>query len=109
MSASVLRRQAAATTTRLSPFTRPRMRILGVTPGRVVGRAWNFLLELRLNRGPIGRDEAIQALLDWAAEEGIPVPEPADDEPAGDEPGEDEPADDEPADDEPADDEPAGD
>jgi poly(A) polymerase len=51
------------------------MRILGLTPGPLVGRAWNFLLELRLNRGPIGRDQAIQALLDWAAEEGIPVPE----------------------------------
>src|SRR5579859_5521007 len=45
------------------------MRILDLTPGPLVGKAWNFLLELRLNRGPIGRDEAIQALLDWAAEE----------------------------------------
>jgi len=57
------------------------MRILGVTGGRVVGRAYDFLLELRITRGPIGREQALQALLDWAAEEGIPVPEPADEEP----------------------------
>jgi poly(A) polymerase len=62
------------------------MRILGVTQGPVVGWAYNYLLELRISRGPIGRDEAIQALLDWAAEEGIPVPEPAGEEPAGEEP-----------------------
>jgi poly(A) polymerase len=60
------------------------MRILGVTGGRVVGKAYDFLLELRITRGPIGREQALQALLDWAAEEGIPVPEPA-----GEEPGED--------------------
>jgi poly(A) polymerase len=57
------------------------MRILGVTGGRVVGRAYDFLLELRITRGPIGREQALQALLDWAAEEGIPVPEPADEDP----------------------------
>ena len=62
------------------------MRILGVTQGPVVGSAYNYLLELRISRGPIGRDEANQALLDWAAEEGIPVPEPAGEEPAGEEP-----------------------
>jgi poly(A) polymerase len=62
------------------------MRILGVTQGPVVGWAYNYLLELRISRGPIGHDEAIQALLDWAAEEGIPVPEPAGEEPAGEEP-----------------------
>jgi len=60
------------------------MRILGVTGGRVVGRAYDFLLELRITRGPIGREQALQALLDWAAEEGIPVPEPADEEPGED-------------------------
>ena len=85
------------------------MRILGVTPGRVVGRAWNFLLELRLNRGPIGRDEAIQALLDWAAEEGIPVPEPADEEPGDEEPADEEPGEDAPGEDTPGGDTPGGD
>ena len=72
------------------------MRILGLAAGPLVGRARNFLLDLRMSRGPIGRDQAIQALLDWAADQGIPVPEPADDEPADDEPADDEPADDEP-------------
>jgi poly(A) polymerase len=51
------------------------MRILGLTEGPLVGKAYNFLLELRLTRGPIGRKQAIQELLGWAAEEGIPVPE----------------------------------
>ncbi len=60
------------------------MRILGVTGGRVVGRAYDFLLELRITRGLIGREQALQALLAWAAEEGIPVPEPADEEPGED-------------------------
>jgi poly(A) polymerase len=53
------------------------MRILGLAPGPVVGRAHNFLLEVRINRGPIGREEAVQELLRWAADEGIPVPESA--------------------------------
>jgi poly(A) polymerase len=52
------------------------MRILGVPAGPLVGKAWNFLLELRITRGPIGREQAIQELLGWAALEGIPVPEP---------------------------------
>jgi poly(A) polymerase len=51
------------------------MRLLGLAPGPLVGKAWNFLLELRITRGPIGRDQAIQELLGWAALEGIPVPE----------------------------------
>ena len=60
------------------------MHILGLPGGPLVGSAWNFLLELRITRGPIGREQAVQALLDWAAEEGIPVPEPADEEPGED-------------------------
>ncbi|MGH3204145.1 MAG: CCA tRNA nucleotidyltransferase [Streptosporangiaceae bacterium] len=56
------------------------MRILGLAPGPLVGKAWDFLLELRLTRGPIGRDQAIQELLGWAALEGIPVPEAPDSE-----------------------------
>ena len=51
------------------------MRILGLAPGPLVGRACDFLLELRITRGPIGREQAIQELLGWAALEGIPVPE----------------------------------
>ena len=52
------------------------MRILGLAQGPLVGRAYNYMLELRIARGPIGREQAVQELLLWAAEEGIPVPEP---------------------------------
>jgi poly(A) polymerase len=41
------------------------MEILGIPPGREVGRAWAFLKELRLERGPVGPDEARAALLEW--------------------------------------------
>ena len=47
------------------------MKLLGLPPGREVGAAWKFLKELRLDRGPLDRDEAEAALLDWAREQGI--------------------------------------
>lgn len=47
------------------------MRLLGVPPGPVVGQAWRYLKELRLDRGPLSRDEAVAALLEWAREQGI--------------------------------------
>jgi len=57
------------------------MRILRVRPGPVVGRAYDFLLELRINEGELGRERATQELLRWAAEvEGISVPEPPDED-----------------------------
>jgi poly(A) polymerase len=52
------------------------MRILGLAPGPQVGKARNFLLELRITEGEIGRDRVIQRLRDWAASVGIPVPPP---------------------------------
>jgi poly(A) polymerase len=52
------------------------MRILGIPPGRLVGRAYDFMLELRITEGELGRRRAAQELLRWAAEEGIPVPPP---------------------------------
>jgi poly(A) polymerase len=67
------------------------MRILGVPPGPVVGRAYDFLLELRINEGELGRDRATQELLRWAAEvEGITLPPPdsSGPEPPGPEPPE---------------------
>ena len=60
------------------------MGILGLPAGPLVGKAWNFLLELRITRGPIGREQAIQELLGWAALEGIPVPEAPEPEPEPD-------------------------
>ena len=56
------------------------MRILGVPPGPVVGKARNFLLELRINRGELGTERVTQELLDWAAAEGISAPEPPDED-----------------------------
>ena len=54
------------------------MRILGVPPGPVVGKAYSYLLELRINQGELGRERVTQLLLDWAAAEGISAPEPPD-------------------------------
>lgn len=47
------------------------MELLGVPPGPVVGLAWKHLKELRLERGPLGRDEAEAELLRWAREQGV--------------------------------------
>ena len=47
------------------------MEHLGVNPGRVVGDALDFLLEVRLDEGPITDDEAYARLDAWARERGI--------------------------------------
>ena len=41
------------------------MELLGLKPGPQVGQAWKFLKELRLDRGPLDRDEAEAELLKW--------------------------------------------
>ncbi len=41
------------------------MEILGVAPGREVGEAYRFLLDLRMERGPLGQDAARSELLAW--------------------------------------------
>lgn len=43
------------------------MQILGIKPGPEVGRAYKYLLELRLDTGPMTEAEATQALLAWRA------------------------------------------
>lgn len=43
------------------------MEILGISPGREVGEAYKFLLELRLDRGPLSPQLAQQELLAWWA------------------------------------------
>jgi poly(A) polymerase len=43
------------------------MQILGIGPGREVGEAYNFLLELRLEKGPLGEEAATEALKAWWA------------------------------------------
>jgi poly(A) polymerase len=47
------------------------MELLGVSPGPVVGQAWRYLKDLRLERGPLPREEAETELLRWARAEGI--------------------------------------
>nr|WP_245966582.1 CCA tRNA nucleotidyltransferase [Sphaerisporangium album] len=44
---------------------------LGVGPGPVVGRAWKFLLDLRLDKGVLGKDAAREALMEWARGQGL--------------------------------------
>lgn len=44
------------------------MDILGIPPGRAVGEAYRHLLEVRLDKGPLSRDEAISALRRWWSE-----------------------------------------
>jgi len=39
--------------------------VLGIAPGREVGEAYRWLLELRLDEGPLGEDEAARRLLAW--------------------------------------------
>ncbi|MCU1546670.1 MAG: tRNA nucleotidyltransferase [Homoserinimonas sp.] len=43
------------------------MRVLDLKPGREVGAAYRFLLELRLEEGPLGEEEATRRLLEWSA------------------------------------------
>ncbi len=45
------------------------MELLGVGPGPVVGQAYKFLLEKRIDEGPLGPDRAREALLAWWAEQ----------------------------------------
>ena len=41
------------------------MKILNIKPSRVVGEAYDYLLELRLERGPLGAEKATEELLTW--------------------------------------------
>ena len=41
------------------------MDLLGISAGPEVGEAWNHLKELRLDRGPLSREEATAELLAW--------------------------------------------
>jgi poly(A) polymerase len=47
------------------------MDFLGVPPGPIVGEALAFLLEIRLDEGPITEEEAYRRLRKWADERGL--------------------------------------
>ncbi len=47
------------------------MRVLGVSPGRIVGEAKEFLMEIRLEEGEIPEGDARARLLAWARERGV--------------------------------------
>jgi poly(A) polymerase len=47
------------------------MERLGVEPGPVVGEALDYLMEERLERGPIDRGDAYQLLDEWAKKRGV--------------------------------------
>lgn len=44
------------------------MKLLRLPPGPLVGQAWRYLKELRMDRGPLEHDDAVAALHQWAAE-----------------------------------------
>ena len=50
------------------------MELLGIGPGRAVGRALAFLMELRLDEGPLGEEKAAARLQAWWAEQEQPPP-----------------------------------
>jgi poly(A) polymerase len=50
------------------------MELLGVPPGPLVGQAWRYLKDLRLEHGPLEHDDAVTALYAWARERGIECP-----------------------------------
>lgn len=41
------------------------MEILGIGPGREIGEAYRFLLDLRMDEGPLGSDVASERLVSW--------------------------------------------
>jgi poly(A) polymerase len=42
------------------------MELLGLPPGPLVGQAWRHLKEVRLDRGPLSREQAEAELRQWA-------------------------------------------
>jgi poly(A) polymerase len=49
------------------------MELLNIPQGPLVGQAYTHLLELRMEHGPLGHERAVQELLRWARESGLPA------------------------------------
>jgi poly(A) polymerase len=47
------------------------MELLGIPPGPLVGKAYKHLLAVRMERGPVTREEAEAELRSWASENGL--------------------------------------
>ena len=47
------------------------MQLLGIPPGPLVGKAYQHMLTVRMERGPLPREEAEAELRAWAAENGV--------------------------------------
>ena len=45
------------------------MALLGLPPGPLVGKAYQHLLALRMEHGPLGHERAVQELTDWYAQQ----------------------------------------
>jgi len=45
------------------------MEILGIGPSKTVGQAYRFLLDQRIEHGPLGEDAAKAILLEWWAKQ----------------------------------------
>jgi poly(A) polymerase len=50
------------------------MEILGIPGGPLVGKAYKFLLEVRMDEGPLDPGEARKRLVEWARENGVGDP-----------------------------------
>ena len=51
------------------------MELLNIKPSKLVGEAYEFLLELRMERGPLGEERATEELLEWARNKELGTPE----------------------------------
>jgi poly(A) polymerase len=67
-----LRRQEALDAIRPELDGNAVMELLGLAPGRLVGEALDFLMEIRLDEGLVGHDEAVRRLQEWWAARSTP-------------------------------------
>jgi poly(A) polymerase len=47
------------------------MTVLGLPPGPLVGKAYEFLLGQRMEHGPLSREDAVAKLREWATDNGV--------------------------------------
>lgn len=56
------------------------MALTGLPPGPLVGQAYRHLLAIRMERGPLPRDEVVAELRSWARDRGITVSGPVEED-----------------------------